>query len=81
MYRARNAKSDRQMHQLTQPHMNNHITISPCEGNNKSCQKTTTLAESQPLYYSHITQTDGRPTVGEPKMGKSGDVGQRRHRF
>ena len=26
------------------------------------------------LYYSHITQTDGRPTVGEPKMGKSGDV-------
>ena len=27
------------------------------------------------LYYSHITQTDGRPTVGEPKMGKSADVG------
>ena len=27
-------------------------------------------------YYSHITQTDGRPTVGEPKMGKSGDVGR-----
>ena len=28
------------------------------------------------LYYSHITQTDGRPTVGEPKMRKSGDVGR-----
>ena len=26
------------------------------------------------LYYSHITQTDGRPTVGGLKMGKSGDV-------
>ena len=28
------------------------------------------------LYYSHITKTDGRPTVGEPKMGKSGDSGR-----
>ena len=24
-------------------------------------------------YYSHITQTDGRPTVSEPKVGKSAD--------
>ena len=28
------------------------------------------------LCYSHITQTDRRPTiVGEQKLGKSGDIG------
>ena len=27
-------------------------------------------------YYSHITQTDGRPTVCEQKFGKSCDVGR-----
>ena len=27
------------------------------------------------IYYSHITKTDGRPTLGEPNCGKSADVG------
>ena len=43
------------------------------------------IGELVPLYYSHITQTDGRPTVGEQNFGKSGGrrpiVGRRRHRF
>ena len=35
---------------------------------------------SHDWYYSHITQTDGRPMVGEPKWENRAIVGRRRHR-